>query len=716
MSVNWIEEAMKHFKENGNSEYKSGDDISKKSQEINEKLKNTLIRLVEDDNEVLNLQGSKWNLQGHLKLKDYIWYRIAYKEFGKNYPVVFGIALGKEGLNLSIQIYNDAIGNYDISENLGSIIKDTILNKKIDLDEADRLNPNEKYMDFGYFGLTKFSEDKFKKILQIYKEIVYEINQNIFDKVFSEFNKFLEKPSDIAHLNFKKDGDFYTNKNNIKTNFDKFMANPIFENLDWWDKSINSANMRGNRTNLIKSIEKLTYDEVKKLDGKSQLGGLKDKFEEIKKLIYNEDKIKDEINFEDIENGIKNIEGMNATARELAYYIQMDEDKIPLVNGMTIDVINHIQKVTKVLDNNNNNLKFKIDTIKDKIKLSNDFIFKSYYVIDQLLNLLHKVSKKDLIANNENKKLYEYAYLFSNLTGKADKKPVEKDEFLEMIRKGKNIIYYGAPGTGKTFVVKSNIENIVEDTEKQFTMTQFHPSYSYEDFIEGVKPSGLVDGVMSFELRNGEFKNFCEKAQNEEKSFLNEKDFNTAISKYGYFFFVDEINRAELSRVFGELLYSLEYRGKEGKIKTQYSSLKNDNEYFYIPENLFFIGTMNDVDRSIDSFDMALRRRFIWIRKDCEYQVILNNIEDDNKEKYKVACEKLNKYIINIDGLGEKYQIGHAYFLKIKNYINRKITQKSMNDLFEFHIEPLLTEYLRATYDEKDINKHLEEARKEFKI
>ncbi|MCK9467599.1 MAG: AAA family ATPase [Candidatus Absconditabacterales bacterium] len=715
---NWITEAKEHFKNDGGKVYISGDEISKKSKVINERLQSLLKEKLKDDKDVeLNLQGSKWSVQGQNKLTGGIWYRAYYKEFGKDYPVVFGVHLGEDGLNFAIQIYNNVLDNPSLSEKLGEIITETVKDKK--LDSKDRDNENEKYKDFGYFGLEKFDDTKFNDVLSKYKSVVYEINQKIFEKTIEEFNNFLNKPSDITHLSFGiDDNSFYQNKKHIKQKVGDFLEKPTFKNLEWWDKSINSANMQGNRTNLIKKLEGLTLEEVKSLKDDNKLEKVKETFEQIKKLVYGDsDNVKSDLNFERVETDIKNIEGMNATARELAYYIQMDEDKIPLVNGITTYVISHIEKVTKILlDEKLISLQSKIDEIKNKITLSQEkFEFKSYYVIDQFFNLLHKISKKDL-SNTTHPELYQYAYLFANLTGKADKKAVEKDEFIETLRKGKNIIYYGAPGTGKTFGVKNNILNIVEDEEKQFVMTQFHPSYTYEDFIEGVKPAGLKDGVMNFELKDGEFKIFCEKAKIDEEKFSKENNFYEAIKKYGYFFFVDEINRAELSRVFGELLYSLEYRGKNGKIKTQYSSLRDEREYFYIPENIFFIGTMNDVDRSIDSFDLALRRRFVWLRKDCDYQVIENEIDDEKSISYREACEKLNNYVINIDGLGEKYQIGHSYFLKIHNYINRNITQNSMNELFDFHIEPLLTEYLRVEYDEKGIKQHLNEARKTFKF
>ncbi|SFP99402.1 McrB family protein [Hydrogenimonas thermophila] len=504
----------------------------------------------------------------------------------------------------------------------------------------------------------------------------------------------------------------------IKDNFEEFLKNPTFKNLEWWDKSINSANMQGNRTNLIKKIEGLTLEEIKKLDDDYKLEKIEEIFKNIKSIIYNEDnRIKDDLTFEEVEKAIDEIDGMNSTAKELSYYIQMEEDKIPLVNSTAIETIKHIEKVTNIFDDEQiKTLQNKIDRIKELIEIPENIEFKNYYIVDQFFNLFHKI-KYDELSKKEidgYKDLYQYAYLFANLLGKADKKGVEKDSFLEILKKSKNIIYYGAPGTGKTYEIKSNIENIVEDIDKQFVMTQFHPSYTYEDFIEGIKPAVISENSVNLKLKDGEFRIFCDKAKVDEDNFLNEKDFYEAIRKYGYFFFVDEINRAELSRVFGELLYSLEYRGKEGKIKTQYASMREEHDqYFYIPKNLFFIGTMNDVDRSIDSFDLALRRRFLWIKKECNYQLIENRFGTT----YKKACEALNNFIINIDALGEKYQIGHAYFLKIEYFMKKeKISQANLNELFEFHLEPLLTEYLRVVYDEQNIKKYITEAQKKFRL
>ncbi len=169
-----------------------------------------------------------------------------------------------------------------------------------------------------------------------------------------------------------------------------------------------------------------------------------------------------------------------------------------------------------------------------------------------------------------------------------------------------------------------------------------------------------------------------------------------------YVFIIDEINRGEISKIFGELFYSIDpgYRGEEGGISTQYSNLHEDpKEKFYIPENVYIIGTMNDIDRSVDSFDFAMRRRFrfIEIKANDPFSLkMLSTLADENlKNEAQKRMLVLNKKIAEVEDLNENYQIGASYFLKLKNL--------SFDELWIDYLQPLLKEYIRGMYNEDEI-------------
>ena len=300
----------------------------------------------------------------------------------------------------------------------------------------------------------------------------------------------------------------------------------------------------------------------------------------------------------------------------------------------------------------------------------------------------------------------------------------------------KNLILHGAPGTGKTYITEETIKTRKEVLGNiEYELVQFHPSYGYEDFIDGIKPVGLTEnGQMKFELKNGIFKQMCIDAF---KNLIESQNDKTKLKTY--YFIADEINRAELSRVFGELLLCLEDdkrlrivdgKVKGTKIKTQNSNLweekhavvveEKDNKekefYFGVPENIYFIGTMNDIDRRVDSFDMALRRRFVWKQYRCDYEAIENKYKDEKDiEAYITVCKNLNNHITteNNNGfnLSDSYELGQAYFMKPKN-----LTKKELDRVWLEHISPILKEYLRAEYSEKDIIGKLAEAQNKFKL
>lgn len=414
-------------------------------------------------------------------------------------------------------------------------------------------------------------------------------------------------------------------------------------------------------------------------------------------------------------------------------------------------------------------------------------------------------------------------------------KPIKeyRNPYSRKLIESKNIIFRGAPGTGKTYLAKQiaadiisdgyydNYELLSDEQKQQIEFVQFHPSYDYSDFVEGLRPR-INEGVMLFELQDGIFKKFVAKAranyENSQKtpeiiakeievqeditSFLDEvefgvdqfqtmkgstfyissidgkyiyitipennivnklsinivdikkmlesgvdfkkvkdistffgKTFNVQVYSYyfaifqaikksrkarikptveseklkKYIFIIDEINRGEISKIFGELFFAIDpgYRGRAGAISTQYSTMSSNEEKFYIPENVYIIGTMNDIDRSVDSFDFAMRRRFrfIEIKADSTTDMLdgltnininLDSLENDTlKEDALNRMERLNKAIVEVEGLNENYQIGAAYFLKLKTL--------DFNQLWEDYLQPLLQEYIQGLYNEAEI-------------
>lgn len=322
-----------------------------------------------------------------------------------------------------------------------------------------------------------------------------------------------------------------------------------------------------------------------------------------------------------------------------------------------------------------------------------------------------------------------------------------------------NIIFNGAPGTGKTYSVTNGIkklQSINSTLYKDALFTQFHPSYTYQDFIEGIKPVGIVGGNLDLKVINGTFKDFCIRVKKEnEKYYLEhyegrktDAEKNITYEKWPqYFYVVDEINRGNLSNIFGETFTLLEYRDYDfsGEYTEPSSSLVstalsrvietvdnnneliykkiNDRAFFGIPFNIHFVGIMNDVDRSIDPFDLALRRRFKWVSMFCNYEIIEDlliekGFNEETVSDYIESCKKLNDYICNKGlGLGRSYEIGHAFFLKILNVSNQKrVTKTAKNIVFESFILGTLQEYIRQVADESELDDYVKKAQNEFGI
>ena len=414
----------------------------------------------------------------------------------------------------------------------------------------------------------------------------------------------------------------------------------------------------------------------------------------------------------------------------------------------------------------------------------------------------------------------------------ADEKPLSPEKTFNGYRnpysnkliESKNIIFRGAPGTGKTYLAREIAADIISDgyfddfslltdeQKEQVEFVQFHPSYDYSDFVEGLRPKINADGSMGFELRDGIFKRFVERArknyENSQKTqeivekeasaqesiadffasvefgvdtfetvnknkftitsaddehieiaipgnaMVNKLRLNTdelrqmlesdatftmvrdvtaffgkkfATQAYSYdfalykenkkvsapvvqrtvapeklkkyIFIIDEINRGEISKIFGELFFALDpgYRGSAGAVSTQYANLHTDpSKKFYIPENVYIIGTMNDIDKSVDSFDFAMRRRFRFIEIKAEERLeMLASLGDELENEAIRRMTALNQEILKTEELNENYQIGGSYFLKLKDL--------TFDQLWTDYLCPLLQEYIRGMYDETAI-------------
>lgn len=247
----------------------------------------------------------------------------------------------------------------------------------------------------------------------------------------------------------------------------------------------------------------------------------------------------------------------------------------------------------------------------------------------------------------------------------------EYDRLVKLLKTKKNIILQGAPGVGKTYAAKRlaySLLNAEDDSHIKFI--QFHQNCSYEDFIMGYKPS--EDG--NFELKEGVFYDFCREARNNP-----DQDF---------FFIIDEINRGNLSKIFGELLVLIETSHRNETVTLTYN-----NESFSVPDNLYIIGMMNTADRSLAMIDYALRRRFAFFDvhpafESAGFTKYVKRLNNDKFSRIIKAIQELNKTIADDDSLGEGFCIGHSYFCN-----QEKVDDVWLKNVIEFEILPMIKEY-----------------------
>ena len=428
-----------------------------------------------------------------------------------------------------------------------------------------------------------------------------------------------------------------------------------------------------------------------------------------------------------------------------------------------------------------------------------EFKIVKWYSNNQDEDLGYKYLVKDLELESTaepNEILIEFYDNFTSFYREAEKEDINMSEninkYKNILLQSQNLILRGAPGTGKTYLAKEIALELTSGNEDQIGFVQFHPSYDYTDFVEGLRPVSNGDGAINFKLQDGIFKQFCQKAKEAQKTggqdnfeetwtkltnAINEKQghymfprssvpaslnsqgnvkFDSPVAtkekvyllykgeetnlkyetyqnivldhmkeSYGlcdyvsptdidtdknFVFIIDEINRGEISKIFGELFFSIDpgYRGEKGSVSTQYANLHETDEKFYIPENVYILGTMNDIDRSVDTFDFAMRRRFRFVEVTAESQLyILDEKLGEHAEEAKNRLRNLNAEIEKVQELNSHYHVGPSYFLKLEEVdFNYEL-------LWSDYLKPLLEDYLRGSYEEV---KTLETLKKAFDV
>lgn len=288
---------------------------------------------------------------------------------------------------------------------------------------------------------------------------------------------------------------------------------------------------------------------------------------------------------------------------------------------------------------------------------------------DEFLDAMSESSYEEIVDNSYTaEKFLEKAFIDRNMY----------DKLCNLVRYKKNIILQGAPGVGKTYIAKKFAYSMIgKIIPQRVEMIQFHQNYSYEDFIMGYKPKKRG----GFTIKTGVFYSFCMRARNNPDR--------------EYFFIIDEINRGNLSKIFGELLMLIEDDKRNEKVKLAYR-----NEYFWVPDNIYIIGMMNTADRSLAMMDYALRRRFSFVDIEPAFNnlkfrehLVSNNVSEEMADKIIKRLNDLNDVISNesLSGLGKGFCIGHSYFCKTPK--EGQDESAWYDSIIDYEIAPLLREY-----------------------
>lgn len=246
-------------------------------------------------------------------------------------------------------------------------------------------------------------------------------------------------------------------------------------------------------------------------------------------------------------------------------------------------------------------------------------------------------------------------YIFADDPDKPFISEEKFDEIVELLFRKKNIILQGAPGVGKTFLARKIAYQLIgQMKDENIETVQFHQSYSYEDFMQGIRPTTSGE----FKVRNGLFYIFCERAKEHPEET--------------YVFIIDEINRGNLSKIFGELMMLIEYDKRSPRYALKLTYSEADSPKFYVPENVYIIGCMNTADRSIAIVDYALRRRFAFCLIEPELgdsfkSFLSSELSNDFVEKICKKLNHVNSIIRETASLGEGLEIGHSYFCQISS-------------------------------------------------